>query len=108
MLRRLGWPCWRACRRGPQSAREVRPLPISDYTADLSGVYLPFHAPLDGNTDEGFIEESIEQARWTYDDLDRYLGFVGRTLDAEPDGDGHVGLSGSVIRASSSGAVLGS
>lgn len=68
------------------------PLPIRDYTADLSGVYLPFHDPLDGNPDEGFIE----QARWTYDDFDRYLGFVGRTLDAEPDGDGHVGLSGSV------------
>ena len=72
------------------------PLRMRDHAADLGGVYLSFPDLLDGNTDRVFIEEAAEQALLTYDDLDRYLGFVGRALDAEPAGDGQVRFSGSV------------
>ncbi len=40
--------------------------------------------------------QAVERARLTYDEFDHYLGFVGRTLDVEPDGDGQVRLTGSV------------
>ena len=72
------------------------PLRMRDYTADLGGVYLSFPDLLDGNTDRVYIEVAAEQARLTYDDLDRYLGFVGRSLDAEPHEDGQVRFTGSV------------
>lgn len=72
------------------------PLRMSDYTGKFNGVYLSFSDLLDANTDRVYIQQATEQARLTYDDLDRYLGFVGRALDAEPDDDGQVRLTGSV------------
>ena len=72
------------------------PVRLRDVEADLSGVFLSFHDLLDGNTDRVFVEQATEQALLTYDDLDRYLGFTGRPLDAEPAGDGRLRLSGTV------------
>jgi hypothetical protein len=72
------------------------PLRLSDYSAELSGVYLSFHDLLDGNTDEVYVEDAAEQALLTYDDLDRYLRFAGRGLDVEPAGDGQLRLSGEI------------
>lgn len=72
------------------------PLRMRDYTADLGGVYLSFQDLLDRIPDRLYIEESDEQARLTYDDFDRYLGFVGRPLDAEPGGNGQMRLTGSI------------
>lgn len=72
------------------------PVRLSDVHAELSGVYLSFHDLLDGNTDRVYVEQSAEQALLTHDDLDRYLRFTGRALDAEPAGDGQLRLTGTV------------
>lgn len=72
------------------------PVRLRDVHAELSGVYLSFHDLLDGNTDRVYVERSAEQALLSYDDLDRYLRFTGRPLDAEPAGDGRLRLTGTV------------
>jgi len=72
------------------------PLRLRDLSADLGGVYLAFPDLLDGTTSGVYVERSAEQALLTYDDLDRYLRFTGRSLDAEPAGDGQLHLTGSV------------
>ena len=72
------------------------PVRLRDFSADLSGVYLSFQDLLDGSTDRVFVERSVEEALLTYDDLDRYLRFTGRPLDAETAGDGQLRLTGTV------------
>jgi hypothetical protein len=72
------------------------PVRLRGVTADLSGVYLSFHDLLDGNTSRVYVERSVEEALLSYDDLDRYLRFTGRLLDAEPAGDGQLRLTGTV------------
>lgn len=72
------------------------PLRLVDYSARLEGVYLSFQDLLDGSTNRVHVERYAERARVTYEDLDRYLGFAGRDLHAEPAGDGQVRLAGSV------------
>ena len=56
------------------------PVRLRAVEAELSGVYLSFHDLLDGNTDEVFVERSVERALLTHDDLDRYLRFTSRRL----------------------------
>ncbi|SNS16207.1 Protein of unknown function [Geodermatophilus pulveris] len=72
------------------------PVRLRDLSADLGGVYLAFPDLLDGTTSGVYVERSAEQALLTHDDLDRYLRFTGRPLDAEPAGDGQLRLTGSV------------
>jgi hypothetical protein len=72
------------------------PVRLRDVEAELSGVYLSLHDLLDGNTDEVFVERSVERALLTHDDLDRYLRATGRRLDAEPAGEGQLRLTGTV------------
>ncbi len=72
------------------------PVRLREVSADLSGVYLSFPDLLDGNTDRVYVEQSVEEALLTHDDLDRYLRFTGRLLDAEPAGDGRLRLAGTV------------
>ena len=72
------------------------PVRLGDFSADLSGVYLSFSHLLDGSTDRVFVERSVEEALLTFDDLDRYLGFTGRPLDAEPAVDEPLRLTGTV------------
>jgi hypothetical protein len=72
------------------------PVRLRDFSADLSGVYLSFSDLLDGSTDRVFVERSVEKALLTFDDLDRYLGFTGRPLDAEPAADEQLRLTGTV------------
>ena len=72
------------------------PVRLVDYSADLGGVHLSFHDLLDGNTDAVFVEEAVERAVLRYDDLDRYLRFTGRDLEAAPAGDGQLRLIGAV------------
>ncbi len=72
------------------------PVRLREVSADLSGVYLSFPDLLDGNTDRVYVEQSLEEALLTYDDLDRYLRFTGRLLDAEPAGDDRLRLAGTV------------
>jgi len=72
------------------------PVRLRDVEAHLSGVYLSFHDLLDGNTGGVYVERSAEEALLTYDDLDRYLRFTGRSLDAEPALDGQLRLTGTV------------
>jgi hypothetical protein len=76
------------------------PLRVEDYAADLHGVYLSFHDLLDGNAARVHVERATEAAFLTYDDLDRYLRFAGRSLDVEPAPDGLLRVGGTV-------AVLG-
>jgi DMSO/TMAO reductase YedYZ molybdopterin-dependent catalytic subunit len=72
------------------------PVRLRDVEAELSGVYLSWHDLLDGNADEVYVEGTVENALLTYDDLDRYLSFTGRRLDAEPAGEGQLRLTGAV------------
>lgn len=98
-----GGPVLLQALRGRYDDVEVRveslssgPVRLRDFSADLSGVYLSFSDLLDGSTDRVFVERSVEDALLTYDDLDRYLGFTGRPLDAEPAPDGQLRLTGAV------------
>nr|WP_239524055.1 DUF2993 domain-containing protein [Geodermatophilus normandii] len=72
------------------------PLRLVDHTTRLEGVYLSFQDLVDGSTDRVFVEQAAEEALVTYGDLDRYLGFAGRDLHAEPAMDGQVRFTGSV------------
>jgi hypothetical protein len=72
------------------------PLRLTGYSADLGGVHLSFHDLLDGSTERVFVEQAIERAVLTYDDLDRYLRSTGRDLAVEPAGDGQLRLAGTV------------
>ncbi|WNV73627.1 DUF2993 domain-containing protein [Geodermatophilus sp. DSM 44513] len=72
------------------------PVRLRGLSADLGGVYLSFSDLLDGATGGVYVQRSAEEALLTYDDLDRYLRFTGRLLDAEPAGEGQLRLSGSV------------
>jgi hypothetical protein len=72
------------------------PVRLRAVEADLSGVYLSFHDLLDGNTDEVFVERSVERALLTHDDLDRYLRFTSRRLEAEPADEEQLRLTGTV------------
>jgi len=70
------------------------PVRLRHVQADLSGVYLALPDLLDGTTDGVYVEETVEGALLTYDDLDRYLRFTSRSLDAEPAGEGQLRLTG--------------
>ena len=72
------------------------PVRLRDVSADLSGVYLSFPDLFDGNTERVYVEQAAEEALLTHDDLDRYLRFTGRLLDAEPAGEGQLRLTGTV------------
>lgn len=72
------------------------PLRVEDYSADLDGVYLSFHDLLDGNAAQVHVERAAEAAFLSYDDLDRYLRFAGRSLDVEAADDGQLRVSGTV------------
>ena len=72
------------------------PVRVEEFSADLSDVYLSFSDLLHGNTHNVVVGRSAQQAVLTYDDLNRYLDFTGRSPEATPSAEGGIGLAGSV------------
>jgi hypothetical protein len=71
------------------TVRDLRsgPLRIEEVRARLAGVHVSFHDVLMQEPDPVWIENSVEEALLTYEDLNRYLDATGRpvTLDAAGD-----------------------
>lgn len=63
------------------------PLRIEEVRARLSGVHVSFHDVLVQEPDPVWIEESVEEALLTYEDLNRYLAATGRPVTVEGAGD---------------------
>jgi hypothetical protein len=70
------------------------PLRVDELHARLSGVYVSFHDVLVQRPDPMWIDESVEEAFLSYDDLNRYLTITGRPVTISSAGDGEVVLTG--------------
>lgn len=63
------------------------PLRIAEVHARLSGVHVSFHDVLVQEPDPVWIEESVEEAFLSYEDLNRYLDATGRPVTVAGAGD---------------------
>lgn len=72
------------------------PVRVEGFTAELSDVYLSFHDLLHGSTGRVLVGDAVQDAVLTYDDLNRYLGFTGRSLEVTPTADGGIRVTGPV------------
>ena len=69
------------------------PLRIHTLHARLTGVHLPFHDVLVRSSNQIVIDQAAEQALLTYDDINAYLAFTGRSVTVEPTNTGDVRLT---------------
>ncbi|GGL92939.1 LmeA family phospholipid-binding protein [Nakamurella endophytica] len=72
------------------------PLRLQRVHAELQGVHLPFHDVLVRNARQVVVDRATEDAFLSYDDLNRYLRFTGRSLTVESAGSGKVTVTGTV------------
>lgn len=75
---------------------ESGPLRIDRLDTELTGVHLSFHDVLVQNSVPVPIEETVEHATLTYDDLNHYLKATGRPLTVESAPDGEARLTGTI------------
>jgi hypothetical protein len=70
------------------------PLRIEEFSATLSGVHLSFHDLLHGTPARIVVGSAVQGAVLRYEDLNRYLGFTGRSVEVAPTPDGGIRATG--------------